>query len=183
MGRPPLFGEPLSGAARARRYRARQRGAEEPALVIFRRITMTEANAMLARWEHRMGPVQRAMNGRAHGLFVATELVAVTTTHTTVMPRVAGMDRAECLELSRLAAAGPQWCRVALRLWREVVLPASGRSWGISYSDNAIHGGGLYRFDGWTVLGRSRSGTDTRSGRPGRDKTIWGWSCTAGGIR
>jgi hypothetical protein len=43
----------------------------------------------------------------------------------------------------------------------------------ISYQDAALHSGNLYRFDGWQRRAFSHSGTDTRSGRPGRDKWIW----------
>ena len=176
-GRPPLFDVAMSPAQRARRYRARRRGVVEAPIVSFRPVPMATANEALVRWNHKHGPVNRPRFSlaQAHGLFVGAELVAVTTTHQAIAPTAGGLLRAEVAELSRLVAAGPHWCRVALRLWREVVLPSTGRSWGVSYSDNAHHKGALYRHDGWTILGHSRSGTDTRSGRPGRDKVVWGW--------
>ena len=50
-----------------------------------------------------------------------------------------------------------------------------GWSWVVSYQDAVAHTGNLYRFDGWVRVGESRSGTDSRSGRKGRNKIIWGW--------
>ena len=64
-----------------------------------------------------------------------------------------------------------------LRLWREFVFPAFGAPWAVSYQDEKLHTGNLYRFDGWRVLATSqRSGPDTRSGRAGRSKSVWGWN-------
>ncbi len=67
------------------------------------------------------------------------------------------------------------WCRVALRLWREVVFPATCKQWALSYQDADAHTGNTYRFDGWHRVGYSHSGTDTRSGRTGRNKWLWVW--------
>ena len=96
-----------------------------------------------------------------------------------IRERVAGLSRAEAVELGRLCAATPHLCRPMLRLWREMVLPdlarAYGYRWAVSYQDAALHTGNLYRFDGWVRLATSRSGTDPRSGRKGRNKVIWGW--------
>lgn len=78
-------------------------------------------------------------------------------------------------ELSRLAASREGLCRVVLRLWREFVFPSLGYEWAVSYSDNAIHRGELYRCDGWQKVAQARSGTDRRSGRPGRNKSVWVW--------
>jgi hypothetical protein len=50
------------------------------------------------------------------------------------------------------------------------------RPWAVSYQDEALHDGDTYRFDGWTRLARSRSGTDHRSGKRDRNKTIWDWN-------
>lgn len=177
LGRPPLHGIALTPAERSARYRARCRGVSAAPLVAFRPIAFVEANRALVLWGHRIGPVNRPSFALAlaHGLFVEDLLVAITTTHQSVAESVAGIPRVDVAELSRLCAAGPQWCRVALRLWREVVLPASGRSWGVSYQDAAMHSGATYRTDGWVRLGASRSGVDRRSGRVGRNKTIWGY--------
>jgi antitoxin VapB len=116
----------------------------------------------------------------AHGLRHDGRLVAVTATDHLAAASVAGLSRTQAVELSRVCAERPDLCRVALRLWREFVFPgmreARGVSWAVSYQDAALHSGNLYRFDGWVRLGFSHSGTDTRSGRPGRDKWVWAWN-------
>lgn len=147
--------------------------------VRFCQIGRGALNERLLAWGHRMGPVRRPTGGWSHGLFHDDELVAVVATDTLIRPRVAGLTRQEAIELSRLCAARPDLSRVALRLWRAFVFPAlcqrHGFCWAISYQDAHAHSGNLYRFDGWTRLATSRSGTDSRSGRRGRSKVIWGW--------
>lgn len=149
-------------------------------LLNFDSVDRAELNARLAEWGHRMGPCRRPHEGWSHGLFSEGEMVAVTAADTLIRERVAGLTRAEALELSRVCASRPELCRVVLRLWREFVFrplaAQRGYTWAVSYQDEALHRGDLYRFDGWLPLARSRSGTDPRSGRRGRDKTIWGWS-------
>jgi antitoxin VapB len=88
-------------------------------------------------------------------------------------------NRDNVVELSRLAASRAGLCRVVLRAWREFALPeiasANGFIAAASYQDVALHSGNTYRFDGWRKIGDSHSGTDTRTGRPGRRKSIWLW--------
>lgn len=67
-----------------------------------------------------------------------------------------------------------------LRLWREMLFPAIAaahrREVAVSYQDEALHTGDLYRFDGWLLLGKGGGGgRDSRTGRPGRKMKIWGW--------
>lgn len=147
--------------------------------VLFEPIDHADLNACPLAWGHRMGPVRRPTKGWSHGLRHGGELVAVVATDTLIRPRVAGFSRCEAIELSRPCAARPDLCRVALRLWRAFVFPAlceaHGFKWALSYQDAALHSGGLYRFDGWVRLARSRSGVDPRTGRCGRDKIVWGW--------
>jgi len=147
--------------------------------VRFCQIGRVALNERLLAWGHRMGPVRRPTGGWSHGLFRDDELVAVVATDTLIRPHVAGLTRQEAIELSRLCAARPDLSRVALRLWRAFVFPAlcqrHGFRWAISYQDAHAHSGNLYRFDVWTRLATSRSGTDSRSGRRGRSKVIWGW--------
>ena len=106
-------------------------------------------------------------------------LVAVAATDTLIRQKVAGLGRDEAVELSCLCAARSDMCRVVLRLWRAFFFPVlsaqRGYRWALSYQDAAIHRGNLYRFDGWTKLATSRSGVDTRTGRRGRSKVVWGW--------
>jgi antitoxin VapB len=148
--------------------------------VVFAQIGREDLNERLVAWGHRMGPIHRPTGGWSHGLVHDGELVAVVATDTLIRERVAGLTRHEAVELSRLCAARPDLCRVTLRLWRSFVFPAlraeCGFVWAVSYQDAAIHSGRLYRFDGWVRLAASRSGTDSRSGRKGRRKGIWGWS-------
>lgn len=153
-------------------------------LVTFDEIPLADANRCLVEWGHKMGAINRPMNGSvtsgggdtAHGLKFEDKLVAVTTTSSLITPNVAGrpdLTRENTIELSRLCSSSPHLCRVVLRLWREFVFRPLHWPFAISYQDSKLHTGATYRFDGWKEIGKSRSGTDTRSGRPGRSKVIW----------
>ena len=146
-------------------------------LVSFDRCELAEANRLLKQWEHRMGPLHRGNQGAVcHVLLYAGEPHAVTTASDLIMePRKIAphITRESAIELSRLCAKRGGLCRVALRLWREFVFPTMGKGFAISYQDADLHSGNTYRFDGWQKIAFSRSGTDTRSGRPGRKKWIW----------
>lgn len=154
-------------------------------LVGFDFITRDELNDCLVRWGHRMGPLSRPQFGTrssAHGLRHNGTLVAVVATEPLIATATCELSRSEAVELARVCADRPSLCRVAVRLWREFVLPAYattyGLDWAISYQCNALHSGNLYRMDGWVPIGRTRSGTDTRAAggtRKGRDKTVWAW--------
>jgi hypothetical protein len=147
----------------------------------FDSIELAEANALLERWEHKMGPLERGNSGceHAHALFVHGEPVGVATTSSLIREHVGGglsyINRDNGAELSRLCASNPWACRVVLRLWREVVFPGLKRQYAISYQDKNLHTGATYRNDGWKRLAYSSSGTDSRSGRKGRQKWIWVW--------
>jgi len=149
-------------------------------LVRFTSIELDDANVALSKWGHKMGPLHRGNQGAVcFGLFYRDDLVAVATTSYLISAVVGGglkhLTRENCCELSRLCASRAGLCRVALRLWREFVLPSLGFRFAISYQDADLHNGNTYRFDGWKRVGRSKSGPDTRSGRAGRDKWIWMW--------
>jgi hypothetical protein len=147
--------------------------------VAFEDVSLAEANVMLTSWGHKMGPLARGNQGATcHALMHEGLPVAVTTASNLISGVVGScpwMTRENTIELSRLCASRSGLCRVALRLWREFVFPALGYEYAVSYQDADLHNGHTYRFDGWERVGRSRSGTDTRSGRPGRDKWIWAW--------
>ena len=147
--------------------------------ISFEPITRSELNACLIAWKHRMGALRRPIAGWNHGLRCDGRLLAVVATDSLIAPRVAGLTRRDAVELSRLCAARADLCRVALRLWRvflfEELAALRGYGWAVSYQDAVMHSGNLYRFDGWTRFGVSRSGKDARSGRQGRSKAIWGW--------
>lgn len=149
-------------------------------LVTFEEISLTRANDCLRAWGHKMGPLERGNEAGLHyALCHSGEPVAVAMQSTLIREHVGGgqghLTRENCCELSRLCAARPGLCRVALRLWREFVFSASGYRYAISYQDADLHNGLTYRFDGWTRAGFSSSGTDQRSGRKGRRKWIWVW--------
>ena len=157
-----------------------------PPLLSFDSITLAELNACLVEWGHRMGPWNRPDfgNARFHGLRHHGRLVGVVASDQLITEEVAGLSRAQAMELGRVCAERRDLNRAVLRLWREFVFPsicrATGQSWVVSYQDAVVHSGNLYRFDGWTELGRSRSGSDARSGRRGRSKVIWGWELRRG---
>jgi antitoxin VapB len=153
-------------------------------MVTFEEISLHDANACLIAWNHKMGMLARPNGlGWYYALFHDGAPVAVAMTSALIRERVGGglshLTRGNCIELSRLCAERPGLCRIALRLWREFVFPQLGYPYAISYQDADLHNGHTYRFDGWKRAGFSRSGTDTRSGRPGRRKYIWLWSLHA----
>lgn len=145
----------------------------------FSSVPMEQVNECLIRWGHKMGPDRRQFPSSGHGLFVGEDLVAVTSTGCLMVPETAGVRRENAIELIRLCSSGPAWSRVILRLWRELVFPSYGVRWAISYQHATMHTGNIYRFDGWKIIGKSRSGTDKRSGRRGYSKNIWGWEVAA----
>jgi antitoxin VapB len=148
--------------------------------VAFEEITQFEANRCLELWNHKMGPLERGNQvGSCYGLIFDSRPVAVVTSSSLIRECVGGgnqhLTRENTTELSRLCAERSGLCRVALRLWREFVFPGLGVKNAISYQDADLHNGNTYRFDGWSRIGYSHSGVDTRSGRKGRNKWIWLW--------
>ncbi|HYE47293.1 MAG TPA: hypothetical protein VEA44_16130 [Caulobacter sp.] len=149
-------------------------------MVTFDVIEREELNRCLTAWGHLMGPCIRPAKGWSHGLRHDGELVAVVATDGLIRPTCAGFTRDQAVELSRVCAVRRDLCRVAVRLWREFVFrqlaAGEGYTWAVSYQDQRLHVGDLYRFDGWLPVATSRSGTDKRSGKKGRRKVIWAWS-------
>lgn len=147
-------------------------------------VDRTEANRLLVAWGHRMGPYTRPSYAieAHHALFEHGEPVAVTMCGETVREVIgdSGVRRQDAVELARLCAAREHLCRPMLRLWREMIFPAvaaaHGRTVAVSYQDESLHTGDVYRFDGWRLIGKGgRGGRDNRTGRPGRKLRIWGW--------
>lgn len=148
-------------------------------LVSFDHITLDEANSLLIRWGHKMGPLERPdfnVPPPVYALVHEGRPIAVAIAASLVRERVGGglahLTRENTIELARLCAERPGLCRVALRLWREFVMPQLAPV-AISYQDADLHNGNTYRFDGWARAGFSSSGTDQRTGRKGRRKWIW----------
>ena len=146
-------------------------------IVHIEELSSEDASRALVTWGHRMEPCRRPMGTlSSHGMFAHGKLVAVTVTAELIASTCAGMDRYTAIELARLCAIRPDLLRPMLRLWREFVFPCFGRQWAVSCQDRAAHAGNTYRFDGWIVVkDRASSGSDSRSGRKGRVKQIWGW--------
>jgi len=148
--------------------------------VTFDPIDLPLANVALVEWGHKMGALHRPNAGdHAYGLTHNERLVGVVTTSCLCRANVAGhkeLTRYNTVELSRVCAIRKDLCRVLVRLWREFVFAELPHPFAISYQDAVLHSGDLYRFDGWKRIGKSHSGTDTRSGRKGRNKVIWGWA-------
>lgn len=147
-------------------------------LATFEGVELPFANELLSRFGHRIGQINRPCGDVVgHCLFVRDDPVAVCVTAPLVRENVAkrkDLTRENTIELARLCANDPAWCRVAVRLWREIVFPDTGAMYAISYQDEDMHTGNTYRFDGWTkIVEHASSGTDRRSGRKGRSKTIW----------
>lgn len=150
-------------------------------LVTFDQASLVQANELLERWHHRMGPLLRGNSAalHCHVLSVHGDPVGLACTSSLIRERVGGglghLTRANTIELSRLCARESWACRVVLRLWRETVFPGLGVEAAISYQDADLHTGNTYRFDGWRRAGYSHSGADSRTGRQGRNKYIWVW--------
>jgi hypothetical protein len=172
---------------------ARELPLQRPLLPLlwFDRTDLEQANDLLSRWNHRMGPIRRPMASEVCHILVHEERpVAVTVASTLIRERVGGglhhLTRENTVELSRLCAERSGLCRVALRMWREFVFPTLGFPCAISYQDADLHNGATYRFDGWRRVGYSHSGDAGRTSsfyltappedrRKGRNKWIWLW--------
>jgi hypothetical protein len=150
-----------------------------------------EANELLTKWGHRLGPCLRPFHQESYAFFVNSEPISVAISASAVSATVAGYGRQQVVELARLCTA-PEWSsltRVMLRLWRELCGPRWA-PWrpvaAISYHQNAHYKGNIYRFDGWECL-RTDAGSDSLGGRMGAawkrstddpargSKTLWRW--------
>jgi hypothetical protein len=155
-------------------------------------IERSELNRLLLRWGHRMGAYSRPNYTfeAHHALFQQGEPVAVTAAGETAREVVGqtGIRREECVELVRLCAARRDLCRPMLRLWREMIFPAiasvHSRQVAVSYQDEALHSGDIYRWDGWLDIGKAGGGgKDSRTGRSGRKMRVWAWPPEAARLR
>lgn len=150
--------------------------AMSPPLASFEVISEQELNRCLASWGHKMGELHRPMaRPDCYGLFHDGHTIGVIACSTLIPETLCDLTRANTIEVSRLCAVRPHLCRIVLRLWRELVFPFMSYDYAISYQDEVLHTGNTYRFDGWKPLTRTRGGTDQRSGRKGRSKTVWVW--------
>lgn len=167
-------------------------------------VDLREANELLERFEHRLGPVRRPYRSEAFALEAGGRPVAVAVSASVVGSPVAsafvrdgeqivpfadrpqGFDRQEVVELARLAASERWANRVMLRIWREICAPA-WQGWAVlaavSYSQNSRHSGDLYRFDGWRRIREDAGSPGGGSWSSIRDpadavagsKSLWIW--------
>jgi hypothetical protein len=152
----------------------------------LREISVADANHLLTRWGHYLGPCRRPIHQEGWALFVADEPVSVAVSASTVSATAAGLPRRQVVELARLCSAEAWATRLMLRLWREVAAPA-WQSWpvtaAVAYSHNSRHEDRIYRFDGWQQItrhaGSGGGGAWTRPRRRGDpshgSKTLWVW--------
>jgi hypothetical protein len=127
------------------------------------RIKLREANSLLAEWKHELGAYRRPFAQQHFTLDVAGEPVAIASSGSIVSTTVEGRPRRAVIELARLARHPDHRhaLRAMLRLWR-LYLVGCWDYWPVEMAvAYALPGktGDLYRFDGWTRVGRrKRSG-------------------------
>lgn len=147
----------------------------------FRSALLSEANDLVVKWKHSLGPCWRPFASQCWTFEVDCTPVAVAITASTVSAKVAGYDRHEVVELARLCAANDWANRLMLRWWREI----GAQRWqlwpvlaAVSYS---VRGrpGNLYRFDGWELAaenaGSNGGGTWSTGVNGGKGKRLWIW--------
>lgn len=158
-------------------------------VVTFDRFDDGRADELLVSCGHYLGECARPFGRQSWALVVHGEPVAVAVSASTVSASVPGAGkRGELVELARLVRHPAHgWStRVALRLWREVAVPAwdywPARA-AVAYSQDDRHEGRIYRFDGWKRIGSRRGsvggGTWTNKRAEGHQargpKTLWLW--------
>src|SRR5580698_7514417 len=92
-------------------------------LVSLSAIPNDEANALLVRWNHKLGPCRRPFRTESFALILEEQPIAVAMSCSIVHGPVAGYTTQEVVELARLCAENSWANRVMLRLWREVCAP------------------------------------------------------------
>lgn len=157
-------------------------------VVGMRAASRADADELLDRWAHPLGPCRRPFGRQDWLLEVDGEPIALATSASTVSRTVAGFARGQVVELARIARAPehPGALRVALRLWRDH-LAQRWPHWpveaAVSYGMPGTKGD-IYRFDGWERVAVIRpsggSGTWTRARPAVNDigdgkKTLWVW--------
>lgn len=131
-------------------------------------VSIAEANALLARWGHYLGPANRPFGQEGWVLDIGGRAVSVAVSASIVSATVLDYRRNEVVELARLCSdPAERWAtRPMLRLWREVAAPRFC-SWAIqaavAYSTTRRHEGDIYRWDGWR-LARNDAGCSNHGG-------------------
>src|SRR5438105_3487234 len=90
-------------------------------------LDVAEANRLLVRWGHTLGPLNRPFTTQAYALELDGRPVSLAMSASTVSATAGGYRRTEVVELARLCTdPAHRWAtRVMLRLWRE----ACARRW------------------------------------------------------
>lgn len=157
-------------------------------------VSRREANQLLEKWEHPLGPISRPFGQQGWVLDIMGEPAAVAVSASTVSKSVSTPYggrylRENLVELGRIGRSPehPHIMRVMLRLWRAYLAHqwpyGKGLAALLSY---AMPGtlGDIYRFDGWENWGRcevSRGGGTWTYKDPAVSriddgiKTRWGW--------
>lgn len=125
-------------------------------------------NELLVDWGHNLGACDRPFGQQGWAFMLDGVPISVAMSASVVSSTVNGYRCQEVVELARLCSKpGMAWVtRPMLRMWREI----GGPRWpywpaqaAISYSQNALHSGDIYRFDGWEkftdTAGSSGGGT------------------------
>jgi hypothetical protein len=157
-----------------------------------------EANQLLVRWGHDLGPCERPFGSEAWVLDIDGRAVSVAISASTVSANIPcplldrTYERGQVVELARLCSdPAERWAtRPMLRLWREIAAPRWSY-WpvlaAVSYSTSR-HTGDLYRWDGWRLgnehTGISRGGGTWSKRRPADHeaagpKRLWIWDYAA----
>lgn len=162
----PVAGEGLRLALPGRLWPAGVARAQGSPL-FFDEIRPDEANDLIDRWGHPLGPCRRPYDSKAWGLAIDGQAVAVAMSASTVGATSAGYKRTQVVELARIARhpGHPGILRVMLRLWRDY-FAARWDGWdtpvqaAVSYAlpadENGKGTGNLYRFDGWKLWGKCK---------------------------
>lgn len=167
-------------------------------MVALSPLGISDANRLLLAWGHNLGPCNRPYTQRAYALELDGEPISLAMSGSMISEHARGVTklgeallllRSACVELTRLCSApGYSWAtRVMLRLWREVCAPR-WPDWevkaAVSYSQNALHAGNIYRLDGWERINEhcgtgSGGGSWTRKRYAGDaaagSKSLWVW--------
>lgn len=129
-------------------------------VMALRECSEGEADDLLTRWDHPLGPCNRPFGQQDFVLEIEGEPIAMSTSASTVGKTSAGFPRGDVVELARIARHPDHAhiLRVMLRLWR-VYLAHRWPYWPVTAAVSyAMPGttGDMYRFDGWTRWGRCK---------------------------
>jgi hypothetical protein len=142
-------------------------------VVQLRAVEPDEADCLLVKWEHPLGPLRRPfgredwlreVNGQPIALASSASIVgSCVRRFATGKPAADFIARKDCVELARLARHPdhPRALRAMLRDWTDHLAPLWQdwpASWAVSYAMPG-HPGNVYHADGWLNWGRRKAST------------------------